>query len=380
MSIMLSRKVKCGVVGCGIVANNAYLPAIREYGELVAVCDSIEERAERSAKLWGAKEYYGRFGEMIEKSDIEAVFILTGMGDHAKQVVEAAEAGKHILVQKPMATNMEDLRKAVDAVKRAGVKVLVEPGVQMFPVYVKAKEALKSIGDIYWFRAGLGRGPPVWGAKTFFSKEAGGPLFDLGVYEISALTFLLGPVKRVAGLAKVSIPEINIVPPEWFTDYLSKAPYRIVWEALEKAPKTLRIRVEAEDNTLTLMEMETGSLGVVVANFVTPDGVRDDVGMLPDIEVYGSNGGLLIGGAYALAYKDVKSGRGWVKVDWDSVGGRWWNYYAASTKHFLGCIVKDEEPIPNIDWGAHVSEIMIKSIMSSRTNRIMEVETRFKPY
>ncbi|MBS7612769.1 Gfo/Idh/MocA family oxidoreductase [Candidatus Bathyarchaeota archaeon] len=376
-----AMNVKCGVVGCGVIANESYLPAIKKYGRLVAVCDIVEKKAERAAKLWGAEEYYDDYEEMLEKSDVEAVFILTGMGDHAGQAAMAANAGKHVLVQKPLATNMDDLRKAVDAVKKSGVKALIEPCVQMFPEYVKAKEALKEIGTIFWFRAGLGRGPPIWGAATFFTKKAGGPLFDLGVYQISALTFLLGPVERVSGLARTSIPEVDIVPDDWFIEYLSKSDtYKSVWPLLGRAPRTQKIKVEAEDNTLTIMEMKSGCLGIVIANFVTPDGLRSDIGMFPDIEVYGSDGGMLIGsGAYAVAYKTIKM-REWVKVGWDTISRRGWSYYEASTKHFLECIVEDKEPIPNIDWGAHVSEIMIKSIESSRTGKTLRMETTFKPY
>lgn len=373
--------VKCGVVGCGVIANEAYLPAIKKYGRLVAVCDIVEKKAERAAKLWGAEEYYVDFEEMLEKSDIEAVFILTGMGDHAEQVAMAANAGKHVLVQKPLATSMDELKKAVEAVKKSRVKALVEPCVQMFPEYVKAKGILKEIGIVFWFRAGLGRGPPIWGAETFFTKKAGGPLFDLGVYEISALTFLLGPVERVSGLAKTSIPEVDIVPDDWFIEHLSKSDtYKSVWPNLGRAPRTKKVKVEAEDNTITIMEMKSGCLGVVIANFVTPDGLRFDIGMLPDIEIYGSEGGLLIGsGAYAVAYKTVKM-REWFKLGWDEVSRRGWSYYEASTKHFLECIVEDKEPIPNIDWGAHVSEIMIKSIESSRSGKTLRMETTFTPY
>lgn len=379
----MQKRVKCGVIGCGVVANEAYLPAIVEKGELVATCDKIEERAKRSMELWGAKEYYTDIGKMLKKADIEAVFILTGVGMHAGHAVKAAKAGKHILIQKPLATNMEDAKKVLSAVKKASVKVLVEPNVQMSPLYLKAKSMLEEdvIGEIYWFRAGLGRGPPLWGEETFFTKKAGGPLFDLGVYQIAALTFLLGPVSSVTGMAKLSIPERFIVPEEFFTEHLAHKPYESFWQKLADANTTKRIKMEAEDNTFTLLNMKNGSLGSIVANFVTPDGLRTGVGNMSDIEIYGSDGALFIGGPAAISVmtrrKESKyySSEGWYCIPKQEF--LLWNYYRASTEHFFDCIVNDKEPLPSLKWGMHVSEIMIKSIQSSRTGRKLRVSSTF---
>ncbi|MEM2944884.1 MAG: Gfo/Idh/MocA family oxidoreductase [Thermoproteota archaeon] len=380
---MGDKRVKCGVVGCGVIANEAYFPAIVEKGELVATCDRIKERARRSMELWGAKEYYTDVEEMLRKSDIDAVFILSGMGMHADHAARAAKAGKHVLVQKPLATSMRDLRKVFNAVKKAGVKALVEPNVQMNPLYLKVKSILEegTIGEVYWFRAGLGRGAPSWGEETFFTRQAGGPLFDLGVYQIAALTFLLGPASSVAGMAKLSIPDRFIVPDEFFTDHLSHRPYESFWPKLAAAKPTKRIKMEAEDNTFTLLNMRSGSLGCVIANFVTPDGLRTGVGNMPDIEIYGSEGALLVGGPAAISVmtkrKDSKYylPDGWYCIPKQDFPP--WNYYRASTEHFFDCILNDKEPLPSLKWGMHVSEIMIKSIQSSRTGSRLRVSSTF---
>lgn len=373
-------KCKCGVVGCGVIAL-AYIPSIKKYGELVAVCDSVPERAERFKRIYSAKEYYTDFNEMLEKSEIDVVFILTGMGIHAKQVAIAAKHGKHILVQKPLATNMKDLREALEEVKKANVKCLVEPNIQQSPLYLKAKELLEenAIEEILWFRAGLGRDPPTWGSETFFTKEAGGPLFDLGVYEISALTFLLGPAKRVIGLAKISIPEIYIIDDSIITEKLASAKsYSDFFSLISDAPRNKKVNVTAEDNTFTCLEMKNGSLGCIVSNFITPDGLRIGMGDMPAIEIYGTSGALLIGDNY-VAIKTNKSGsKYYLKDDWYKISVETrWNYYDASTKHLIECVMNDKTPLPNVMWGAHVSEIMIKSIESARTGKALELTTTF---
>ncbi|MGQ9515434.1 MAG: Gfo/Idh/MocA family protein [Thermoproteota archaeon] len=380
---MSIRRVKCGVVGCGVIANEIYLPTIREKAKLVATCDIIPERARRSMELWGAKEWYSNLDEMLRKADLEAIFVLTGMGMHATHAAKAARAGKHVLIQKPLATNIKDAEIVYRAVKKAGVKVLVEPNVQQNPLYLRAKEILDegTIGDTYWFKAGLGRGPPTWSEKTFFTKTAGGPLFDLGVYDVAALTFLLGPASKVTGIAKISIPERYIVPDEFFTEHLARKPYESFWSRLGTAKPSQRIKMGTEDNTFTLLSMRNGSIGCIVANFVTPDGLRRDIGNLPQIEIYGSKGALFIGGQAPLSVLTLKEEskyyrpEGWYKVPRDEVPA--WNYYVASTEHFIDCIVNDKEPLSSIEWAKHVSEIMIKSIQSSRTGRTLRITSSF---
>lgn len=379
-----ARCVKCGVVGCGVIANDVYIPTVSKKAELVATCDVVAERAKGSMELWGGKEYYTNVDEMLKKADLEVVFVLTAMGTHAQIAAKAARAGKHVLIQKPFATTMRDAENGDKAIKKAGVKALVEPNVQMDPLYAKAKGILNegTIGDIYWFRAGLGRGPPTWSRKTFFTKQAGGPLYDLGVYQVSVITFLLGPAVKVTGLARISIPEVSIVPDEVFTEGLSHKPYESFWKKLGSAPLSQKIKMEAEDNTFTLLHMKSGSLGCVIANFVTPEGLRKEIGNMPEVEIYGSKGAMFIGGPTPLSVltknRDSKyyAGDGWYHVPKDEVPE--WNYYVGSTDHLLDCVVKDKAPLPSLDWGMHVSEIMIKSIHSSRTARTLKIASTFK--
>jgi len=379
----LSRLVRCGIVGCGVVAHEAYFPVISKVADLVATCDLVEARAKRSMELWGGREYYTDFDEMLEESEVEAVFILTGMGSHGKLVVKAARAAKHVLVQKPLATNMEDADASVDAVRKAGVKALVEPFTQENPLYVKAKGVLDSgtIGRALWFRAGLGRDAPTWGGETFFTKEAGGPLFDLGVYPISALTFLLGPARKVVGMATTSISERPLMSEEAFTKHLTAPEYEGFFAAARRYPLSSKVKVTAMDNTFTLMHMAGGNLGVVISNFVTPSGLSygEPRRELPNIEIYGEKGAMFFGGTAPLtvwAPEDLPDSQGrLVKSTWESSGR--WRYTEASIKHLIDCITNDKEPLASVEWGRHVSEIMIRSIESSRTGKAIELATSF---
>ncbi|MCS7113509.1 MAG: Gfo/Idh/MocA family oxidoreductase [Candidatus Bathyarchaeota archaeon] len=376
--------VRCGIVGCGVVAHNKYIPAVKRYGILEAVCDIREVRARRTAEVWGARSYFTDLIDMLEKADLDVVFILTGMDMHADHVIEAARMGKHILVQKPLATSLDKLREVIETVERAKVKVLVEPSVHLNPIYSRALNLLGDIGSPYWFMAGFGRHPPSWGEHTFFSRGGGGPLFDLGVYEVSLLTFLLGPAMRVTAMGRISISELDLIDDEYLNHHLPESVSKNVWEIIASAPRTRRIKVEVEDNIMVLMEMVRGTVGVVISNYVTPR----EFSRPSRAEIYGSNGFIdipvhssrnpVISGAVK-----TRDGVKPISVDGASLGltehNGWfsWDYYEASVKHLLECIVEDREPLPNIYWGAHVSEILIKSIESIRSGRSMDITLRF---
>ena len=206
----MPKKVKVGVVGCGVVAAAYYLPYLMkmEDAELVAVCDRFETRTKACARLFGAKEQYLDYDEMIERADIEAVLILTAPGTHVPFTLYAVEAGKHVLLQKPMATNLEDARKIAAEVRRRKVKALIEPssGTPLDPEVIGLRELVRKgvLGDILWFslantgptRYGPELGNNVYGQDAFFTSDSGGFLFDYP-YGPSQIVGVLGPCRRV---------------------------------------------------------------------------------------------------------------------------------------------------------------------------------------
>jgi predicted dehydrogenase len=163
------RKVKVGVVGCGVVATAYYLPYLMKMDtvELVAVCDRFERRTRACARLFEAREQYLDYYEMVDRADIEAVFILTAPGTHVPFTLKAIQAGKHLLLQKPMATKMEDARQIAAAVRQAGVKAVIEPssGTPLDPDMALLRELVKqgALGDVQWFSLAY-TGPTIYGS------------------------------------------------------------------------------------------------------------------------------------------------------------------------------------------------------------------------
>lgn len=132
MSPTTPPKIKVGAVGCGAVTTAYYLPYLRQMAnvELTAVCDLVAARTATSMRLFGARSAYQDYDAMIEQTDLDAVFILTAPGTHVPFARKAVAAGKHILLQKPMATTMDEARTIANAVRQAGVKAIIEPSSQ----------------------------------------------------------------------------------------------------------------------------------------------------------------------------------------------------------------------------------------------------------
>ena len=85
-----SRRVKAAIMGCGDISMHGYFPYVSGIFDLVATCDLIEDRAKEMARIWGAKEYYTDVDTMLAKADVEAVFVLTPMGAHARVALKVA--------------------------------------------------------------------------------------------------------------------------------------------------------------------------------------------------------------------------------------------------------------------------------------------------
>ena len=111
----MERKVRIGIIGCGGIANGKHMPALKkiEEAEMVAFCDIIEERAVKAAKEFGVEgaKVYTDYRELLEDESIESVHVCTPNRSHSFITVDALEAGKHVMCEKPMARPMPRQRR-----------------------------------------------------------------------------------------------------------------------------------------------------------------------------------------------------------------------------------------------------------------------------
>jgi len=197
---MNKGKLKIGIIGCGGIANQKHMPSLAKLahmGEMVAFCDVIEEKAQKAAQDFGSEgaEVYVDYKKLLEDESIDVVHVLTPNLQHSYITVDALEAGKHVMCEKPMAINSIEAKKMVDAAKRTGKKLTIGYQNRFRNDSQILHKACREgdLGDIYMTKAHAvrRRGVPTWGVFLDKEQQGGGPLIDLGTHALDlALWFM----------------------------------------------------------------------------------------------------------------------------------------------------------------------------------------------
>ena len=199
-------KVKWGLIGCGDIARKRVVSAIKnaENSELIAISRANFLLAESFAGEFGIPNYYRYWQDLIKDKEIDAVYIATPVYLHIMQTVEAAFAGKHVLCEKPMALNVHECDKMIDACSKNNVKLGVAYYRHFYPVIQKIKEILSSreigepkiveINAFEWFNRRPGD-PRYWLLEK--RKSGGGVMMDFGCHRVEVLQNLFGKIKNI---------------------------------------------------------------------------------------------------------------------------------------------------------------------------------------
>jgi len=196
---MSSEKVRVGIIGCGGIANGKHMPALAKLAnvEMVAFCDLVLERAEKAAAQFGTADakVYEDYRELLARTDIEVIHVLTPNNAHAPITVEALESGKHVMCEKPMAKTAAEARTMVEAAKRTGKKLCIGYQNRYRPdsLYLKGLCEAGELGDIYFGRAMAlrRRAVPTWGVFLDQEKQGGGPLIDIGTHALDLTLWMM---------------------------------------------------------------------------------------------------------------------------------------------------------------------------------------------
>lgn len=194
-------QVRTALVGAGRMAQtHARVLAVVPTIELCAVCDSVPENASRLAETLNAA--VSSFEATLADPDIDAVIIAAPTQAHAALIRQAAGAGKHIFVEKPLAGTLAEADEVILAVKQAGVRCQVGFQRRFDPAYAEAKRAIDAgeLGEIATFR-GVSRDPAP--PPLDFLKTSGGLMVDLGVHDLDTMRFLVGEVTEVRAVGAV---------------------------------------------------------------------------------------------------------------------------------------------------------------------------------
>lgn len=345
MSSDKARPVRLGVIGCGNVFS-AYRTAIdkleqRGLARLAVVCGREKQRASANVEHFTINS-----GEVIASPEVDLVLILTPPSTHAPLARQALDAGKHVLMEKPLATSLDEARELLKLANQTRAHFACAPFTLLSPTFqtIAARLHRGDIGKACSARARYGWSGPWW--SDWFYRPHGGCIFDLGVYCITSLTGLLGPVKRVNAFTATAIPEREL--------------------------EGRKLRVEAEDTAQILLEFANGCLAVVTTGF-TMQQYRS-----PALEVYGSTGVLQMLGddwdpeGYELWQNELGAWQLYKETDPD------WPW-TDGLRHVVECIHRGERPIITVEHAFHVLEIMLAARESSAQGRALPIQSTFTP-
>jgi predicted dehydrogenase len=251
------KRLRTALIGCGKVAGiHAEALTLSPLSELVAVCDQDRSRAERFAATHGGAPFTD-LAALLSEVQPDAVFICTPHPLHAEAAVAAAEAGAHVLVEKPMAASLEDCDRMIEAARRAGVKLGVVSQRRFYEPVRRMKAAIdagkigKPILGVFqmysWRDEAYYRSDPWRGTWV---GEGGGVLVNQSPHQLDILQWLMGPIEEISGY----------------------------WGTLNHPS------IEVDDTAVAVVRFRGGALGSIIAS------VSQKPGIYTKVHIHGSNG------------------------------------------------------------------------------------------
>lgn len=338
-----------GVLGLGSVFSGPYLHQIQRLeasgrARLVAGFDPDPAKRGAAAERLSLDTSPASAEELIARDDVDIVLVLTAMNPHGSLAAAALEAGKHVLVEKPMATSLEEAGRLVELSDESVGRLVCAPHVILSPTYRELHRRVHAgdIGTVLSARARYGWAGPWWG--DWFYAPGGGALFDLGVYNLTSLCGLMGPVRRVTAFAGVAVPT--------------------------RQSEGRSIEVHAEDNAHVLLDFGDARYASILTGF-TMQKYRS-----PAIELYGASGVLQMLG-------DDWAPEGFEK--W-STERQTWELFPETTpnwpwtdglRHLVDCVDGGTRPLNEPRHAYHALEVMLAAKQSAREGRVIDVSSDF---
>jgi predicted dehydrogenase len=194
-----AKKTGYAVIGLGRIAGH-FMPGARNTtnSQITALVSGHRDKADRIAAEYGIPSSsiynYENFDEIAHNPAVDAVYVALPNSMHAEYTIRAAKAGKHVLCEKPMSTNVADAEAMIAACKAANVKLMIAYRCHYEPTNLRAVKLIRdgALGQVQAIESSFGfnMGPNEW--RTNKKLAGGGPLFDVGIYCLNACRYLTG--------------------------------------------------------------------------------------------------------------------------------------------------------------------------------------------
>lgn len=366
-------RLRLGILGAGMIATVDYgvLPNIHHIAdkvEVVAIADTMVDRARNAASKFNIPNCYGSLSELLNDPQVDAVANFTPIPFHAETSLEIIKRGKHLMSEKPLATTIREADSIIAAAKESGAVIVCSPPDMLFSQYSEARRLLQeqAIGKVAFARvqsshAGPGGGPEseAWPTDpTWFYQEGSGPLFDMGVYGIHQITGLFGPAKRVVALSGITEP----------TRVVRGGPY-----------KGTSISVTTNDNNLFMLDFGDATFAVVDGTF------NVHASRSPKVELFGRRGTMALykTGPKLLELFKTDAAPGidaWIEpMSWPQSNNDHANKLkkAIMEEHLADCVRTGSRPVLTAEHARHALEIMLAVSTSATEGRAVELNTTF---
>ena len=345
--------LKVGVIGVGSISEMHIRPYLEhEEVELVALCDIHAERLAEKGKLYGINQLYSNYQDLLNDKNIDAVSICTWNNTHAEISIAALEAGKHVLVEKPLSMTVEEAIAVQDAAEKSGKIVQVgfvrrhADNAKILKKFIDDGE----LGEIYYAKGSYLRrlgNPGGWFSDQ--TKSGGGPLIDLGVHMIDIMWYLMGKPRPVS----VSGNTYSKLGNRSHIENLS------FYKAADYDP-TLN---DVEDLTNALIRFENGASLFVDVSFAL-QAKKDETA----VKLFGDKGGAEIEPELALVTEKNNTILN-ITPQIDNLGFDFVKSFANEINHFVECCQEGKETIAPVADGVQVMKMLNAIYESAKTGK-----------
>jgi myo-inositol 2-dehydrogenase/D-chiro-inositol 1-dehydrogenase len=342
---MAVPQVGVGLVGSGFISQlHAEAFGRSTVATIRAVASRSAERAEAFARRWDIPAWYTEVQELVERPDVDVVCVGAPNALHRDIAVAAAQAGKHVICEKPLARTLQQADEMIAACHSAGVKLMYAEELCFAPKYVRAKQLADegALGDVYLVRQYEHHSGPH--SAWFYDPQqsGGGVLMDMGCHGIEFARWIHGK------------PAVRSV-------------------SAEAAIFVHHERPTVEDYAQVFVQFEGRRAALIDTSWAKPGGMDDRA------EIVGSKGityADLLRGSSLHTYSEVGYGysvekagdtRGWTFTMFDEL----WNYgYPQELEHFARCVAEDLQPQETGEDGRAVLEIIYGAYKAARDGRV----------
>lgn len=376
------KPIRVGLIGYGGIGR-VHAMGLRDipflYGlpadtvQIAGVATTRPETAQKAAKEIGCDYWTADYHELLARPDIDFVDVTVPNHAHAEIVIAAAQAGKHIYCEKPLAMNVEEGRRMVVAAAAAGVKTQMTFNLRFFPAISRARQLIEAgfLGNLFSFRGRYYRASYIDPNKPISWRQqraiaGGGALFDIGSHVLDLLYLLLGPFGTVQATMETLIKERPAA-----------------------AGASEKVAVDVDDIALLQARLTDGTLGLVEVSRMGTGFTNEVV-----VEIFGDKGALRFNAAEPswLEIYDVRDGespfggmRGFKKIeavgryagakspDWSMAPG-FNRAHAEGLYQFCRAIWDDKPAAPSLADGLHIQAIMAAAEQSSQQGGWVNVQ------